>query len=178
MCLHYLFIFVLNKKNSELSEFIGKDIMTTREDLIDIFSILHDGTISEWRGDKRLLTLTVECLYLAERIDKSFDKFYIELYDIVKIELDPWTNSKEIPSIIKTEFTDIFKAELEILGANLKEENVVVTCSQFDKNFDYIGGNLTINCQKIKIFDQNKNELTIDQLGEICKNYWDELSNK
>ena len=33
-------------------------------------------------------------------------------------------------------------------------------------------------CQEIKIFDQSKNELTIDQFDEICKNYWDEWRKK
>ena len=49
--------------------------MTATEDIRDIFSILHDGTISACTGDKDLLTLTVDCEYLAELIDKSFDKF-------------------------------------------------------------------------------------------------------
>jgi len=148
--------------------------MIATEEIRGIFSILHDGTISAWTGDKILLTLTVDCLYLAERIDKSFEKFYIELSNIQKIELDPWTNSIDLPTVIKTDFADIFRAELEILSADIKDDTVVVSCNQHDTCFDYCGGNLTISCQTIKVLDQNKNELTIDQLGEICKNYWDE----
>lgn len=34
--------------------------MTATEDIRDIFSILHDGGISAWTGDRNLLTLTVE----------------------------------------------------------------------------------------------------------------------
>ena len=63
--------------------------MRATEDIRDIFSIFHDGEISAWTGNKDLLTLTVDCEYLAERIDKSFDKFYVELSFIDKIELDP-----------------------------------------------------------------------------------------
>ena len=152
--------------------------MIATEDIRDIFSILHDGTISAWTGDKALLTLMVECEYLAERIDKSFDTFFVELSNIDRIELEPWTMPIDLPTIIKTEIADIFKAELEILSADIKDDSVLVTCNQHDKDFDYCGGNLTINCQSIKVFDQNKNELTIDQFGEICKNYWDEWSKK
>lgn len=148
--------------------------MTTIDDIRDIFSILHDGSISAWTGDKNLLTLTVDCEYLAERIDKSFDKFYVELINVDKLELDPWTNPVDLPAIIKTDFADIFKAELEILSADIKDDAVVVTCNQHDTDFDYCGGNLTISCQTIKVIDQNKNELTIDQFDMICKNYWDE----
>lgn len=152
--------------------------MPTAEDIKNIFSILHDGTISAWTGDKSLLTLTIECEYLAERIDKTFNKFYVELTNIDKIELDPWTNRVDLPTIIKTDLADIFKAELEVLSADIKEEEVVVICDQHDTDFDYCGGNLLISCQTIKIFDQNKNQLTIDQFGEICKNYWDEWGKK
>lgn len=152
--------------------------MTATEDIRDIFSILHDGTISACTGDKNLLTLTVDCQYLAERICKSFDKFYVELISVDRIELDPWTNPIDLPNIVKTEYTEIFKAELEILSADIKDDVVIVTCNQHDTNFDYCGGNLIISCQTIKVFDKNKNELTIDQFGEICKNYWDEWSKK
>ena len=157
---------------------IGKFRMTATSDIRDIFSILHDGTISAWTGDKNLLTLTVDCEYLAERIDKSFDRFYVELKNVDKLELDPWTNPIDLPTIVKTNYADIFKAELEILSADIKEDVVVVACNQHDTSFDYCGGNLTISCRKINIYDQNKNELTIDQFGEICKNYWDEWSKK
>lgn len=152
--------------------------MTATVDIRAIFSLLHDGTISAWTGDKDLLTLTVDCEYLAERIDKSFDKFYVKLFNIDILELDPWTNPVDLPTIIKTDFADIFKAELEILSADIKDDAIVVTCNQQNTDFDYCGGNLTISCKAIKVFDQNKNELTIDQFGEISKNYWHEWSKK
>ncbi len=47
--------------------------MPALEDIKDIFSILHNGTISAWTGDKYLLNLTVECRFLAEKINKPFD---------------------------------------------------------------------------------------------------------
>jgi len=152
--------------------------MTAIEDIRDIFSIFHDGVISAWAGNKELLTLTVDCEYLAERIDKSFDKFYVELSFIDKIELDPCTNPFDIPTVIKINLDDIFRAELEILSADIKDNVVVVTCNQYNTNFDYCGGNLKINCRSIKVFDQSKNELTIEQLDKICNEYWDELSKK
>lgn len=152
--------------------------MTATEEIRDIFSILHDGTITAWTGDKKLLILTVDCKYLAERIDKSFDKFYVELSVIHKIELETWTNPVDLPTGIKTDFSDIFKAELEILSADIKNDAVVLSCNQYDTDLDYCGGNLIISCKTIKVFDQNKNELTFDEFREICKNYWDEWSKK
>ncbi|MBN8684364.1 MAG: hypothetical protein J0L99_17075 [Chitinophagales bacterium] len=152
--------------------------MTATEETRDIFSILHDGTISAWMGDNNLLTLTVDCVYLAERIDKSFDKFYVDLINVYKLELYPWANPVDLPTNVKTDYADIFKAALEILSADIKDDVVVISCSLYDTDDDYCGGNLTISSQAIKVFDQNKNELTIDQFGEICKNYWHEWSKK
>jgi hypothetical protein len=152
--------------------------MTVTEDIRDIFSILHDGTISAWTGDQKLLTLTVECEYLAKQIDKSFDKFNIELFNIDKLELDPWTNQIDLPAIIKTQYADVFKAELEIISADIKENVVVITCYQHDTSFDYRGGNLTISSRTIKVYDQNNNELTIEQFDKICQDYWDKLTEK
>lgn len=138
--------------------------MTATADIREVFSILHDGTISAWTGNKTLLTLTIDCEYLAERIDKSFEKFYVELINLDKLELDPWTNPIDLPTMVKTDFTDIFKAELEILSADIKDNAVIVTCNQHNPDYNYSGGNLTISSQGIKVFDQNKKELTIDQL--------------
>jgi len=152
--------------------------MAATQDIRDIFSILHDGTISGCTGDKELLTLTVDCEYLAERIDKSFDLFYVYLINVNKLELDPWTNPSDLPTIIKKDYQEIFKAGLEILSAEIKDDDVVITCNQHDTSFDYCGGNLIISCQAIKVSDQNKNELTIEQFGEICKNYWKGWSKK
>jgi hypothetical protein len=157
---------------------IGKFRMTATEDIRDIFTILHDGTISAWTGDKDLLTLTVDCEYLAKRIDKTFDKFYVELTRIDELFLSTWPNPFDLPVQTLTKPSDIFKAELEILSADIKEREVIIACNQHDTDFDYCGGNLTISCERIKVFDQNKMELTVDQFGEICKNYWDEWSKK
>ena len=134
--------------------------MTAIEDIRDIFSILHDGTISAWTGDQNLLTLTVDCEYLAERIDKSFDKFYVELINVDKLELDPWTNPIDLPTIVKTNYADIFKAELEILSAEIKEKVVVITCNQHDTSFDYFGGNLILSCRAIKVYEKQNSYFT------------------
>jgi hypothetical protein len=152
--------------------------MTATEDIRDIFTILHDGTISAWTGDKDLLTLTVDCEYLAKRIDKTFDKFYVELTRIDELFLSTWPNPFDLPVQTLTKPSDIFKAELEILSADIKEREVIIACNQHDTDFDYCGGNLTISCERIKVFDKNKIELTVDHFGELCKNYWDEWSKK
>ncbi|RZK03928.1 MAG: hypothetical protein EOO46_17565, partial [Flavobacterium sp.] len=123
--------------------------MQAIEDIRDIFSILHDGTIETWAGDMEFLTLTVDCMYLAERISKAFEKFYVELYHIDKIQLETWIIPIPITPKIKTGLAEIFQAKLEILSAEIKEDVVAIACNQHDKEFDYHGGTLTIRCHNI-----------------------------
>lgn len=146
--------------------------MTNNEEISSLFSMLHDGAISAWQGDKNLLTLTIECDYLAQRINKAYNKFYIDLIQIEKLELEPWSNPIENALRIKTQFEDIFKEELEIITANIIDEIVVISCNQYDTSIDYCGGNLSIACKEIKLYDQEKNELTLNQLELLCKDYW------
>ncbi len=152
--------------------------MSTIQDIRDVFSTLHDGTISAWAGDKEVLILTIDCEYLAERIDKSFSTFYVELYTVDKVEFDPWMTSVDLPAIVKTGFNTIFEEELEILSAEIKDYAVVVYCDQHNTDLDYCGGTLTIRCQRIKVFDQNRRELTVDQLCKTGSSYWSEASRK
>jgi hypothetical protein len=149
--------------------------MNVQQDIQDIFSILHDGTIESWTGNKQKLVLKVRCPYLAKRIDKSFEYFYIEIRDIEKIELFAWMNPRDSEQKIFTELSDIFKAELEILAADKEENNVVVVCNQHDTNYEYCGGNLTLICNEIKVFDQNNCYITIEKFDEICNQYWNNL---
>jgi hypothetical protein len=176
MCYH-TFVIRMNSNAKTLHHCKPQNVsdkfrMTATEDIRDIYSILHDGTISAWTGDKNLLTLTVECQYLAERIDKSFDRFYVELIHVDELSLSTWPSPFDLPVQTLSEPSDIFKAELEILSADIKDDAVVITCNQHDTDFNYCGGNLTISCQAIRVFDQNNNELRLDKLSEICRNYW------
>ncbi len=150
--------------------------MTSTENIRDIFAILHDGVISSYTVSENNLTLIIDCQYLAERIDKEFDKFIIDIIDIETLSLTTWPNPIDLPVKTFTEPKDIFKAELEILSSEIKESKVIVTCNQHDTTYDYCGGYLTIACCKIKVYDQNNNELTIDKLDELCNDYWDEFS--
>jgi hypothetical protein len=149
--------------------------MSATEDIRDIFSILHDGIINSWTGDKNLLTLKINCQYLAEYIDKSFDSFYVDIIQVDNLYLTTWPNQFDLPKLTLTDLNDIFKARLDILSADITEDKVIVACNQPDPYFDYCGGNLVVCCRSIKIYDQNKNELTIDKLDEICKKYWNKF---
>lgn len=152
--------------------------MAALEEINDVFEILHDGSISSWSGDKNLLILKIGCKYLAERIDKSFEYFFVELANIEKLELEPWMKEQAEPTILQTQLEDIFKADWEILGADIQSDYVRISCEQHDTDLDYCGGNLLINAMSVTVYDQNRNKLTVEALGEISKGYWNDFKKK
>ncbi|MCD6012681.1 MAG: hypothetical protein K0Q79_2543 [Flavipsychrobacter sp.] len=149
----------------------------TLQNLCDIFSILHDGSTAAWIGDKELLVLEVDCEYLASRIDPSYKSFFIEMRHVSRLELHPW-RVESLPKIVLTEISEVFQAELTFLEANVENEAVRVVCNGPSHLVDYWGGELFVNCSGVVVFDEGKRMLTVGQLNEICKSYWDDVDKK
>lgn len=149
-----------------------------QNDIRDVFSIFHDGGIVDCKGDFHKLTLTIQCNYLAELINPDFENFYLDLIEINKLDFDPWMNPIDLEKIDFDSYEDYLKVNLEILSAEIKDNLVVVTCNQHNTDLDFCGGHLMISANKIKLFDHNKTEMTIDQLDSVCRLYWDEKANR
>lgn len=146
--------------------------MNALQNIEDVFAILHDGFIVAFEGTFLNLVLDIQCQYLAERINPNFENFFVELIDIKTLEFEIWPNPISLPKIVMREPEEIFTAELEILSASIIDGCVQVTCNQHDLSYDYCGGNLLVNCNAIKMYDQDKNELTIDFMDKVCNDYW------
>lgn len=150
----------------------------TRAQIVDIFSILHDGTIASWTGDRSHLRLTVFCEYLAERINSTYEHFFVELLNINRLAFVPWMNPAELEQEYLIEIKDIFKPNLDILGAESSEDMVKISLNQRNLGYNYCGGFLYLASEGIRVLDQSENEMSIDRLYEICKGYWNDFSNK
>lgn len=133
--------------------------------------MLHDGSIRDWSGDRHCLTLQVDCQYLAELIDPSFESFFVELAQIETLHFDAWAE----PTRTMTDLDGIFQNDLEILSAASKENRVEITCSCWEPGFR--GGTLFLSARSINIFDQQRRELTTAELAGICKKYWDKFGS-
>jgi hypothetical protein len=150
--------------------------MAVLDDIEDIFSIFHDGVIESYNGNVKVLTLTVNCQYLAELINPTFTKFYIRLENISMLNFTTWPNPLYLPVLTLTDLKDIFESDLEILSVDIESNDFVnIACNQHDMAFDYCGGNLKLSCDKIEIFDEEFRRLTIDELDVICKYYWNKF---
>lgn len=145
--------------------------MTALQDIENVFNMLHDGSITGWSGDRHCLTLRVDCEYLAERIDPSFESFFVELTEIEMLRFEAWTT----PVWILTNLAGISQNDLEILSAASKENRVEITCNCWNGP-DFRGGTLLLSARSIKIFDQGRREITIEFLAGVAKKYWDKFS--
>ncbi len=152
--------------------------MPDTEKLARIFNIFHDGTIHEATQHGRDLTLQISCLYLAERINPEFDKFYLKLTEVSTFRFDAWDtpDKSDIPLPISP--TEIGAAKLEILSAEVKGDEVFVTCNQANSAAIYAGGEIVINCEQFQLYDQSMAETSIEILIPIWEKVWAEWKSK
>ncbi|AFM03380.1 hypothetical protein Fleli_0926 [Bernardetia litoralis DSM 6794] len=154
-------------------------MITQKQDMADIFSVLHDGMIEDHKIEDDNLILKIYCQYLAKNINSSYEYFWIELQNINSISLMPWLkDTKE--EVFWKDIELIFQKGLEILNTKITSEDTIqVICDCYDRfNEDaiYVGGILEFDCNSIRIFDEAKNEINLGFLKEIATKYWDKFS--
>jgi len=155
-------------------------MITQKQDMADVFSVFHDGMIEEHKIEDDNLILKIYCQYLAKDINSSYEFFWVKLNQLKSINLLPWLkNSQE--ELLWTNIDLIFKKELEILNAKITSEDTIQVfcdCSDiFEENeVSYVGATLEFGCYSISIFDENKQEISLDYLKEIATKYWKEFS--
>jgi hypothetical protein len=151
---------------------------TSQPKIVNVFSIFHDGTIVSWVGNRERLRLTISCSYLAERVNSTYEDFFVEILKIDRLAFVPWMNPADLEQEYLTEVADIFKANLDILSAECDNDLVKISFNQRNSGFDYCGGFLYMTGSDIRVLDQSGSEIATDRLYEICRQYWDDFANK
>lgn len=145
--------------------------MTISEQISDVFTGFHDGTIMSCRGIENGYRFTVDCLYLAGRLNPDFEVFYVDVFDVVLISFDPWiAEGQEIAS--ETTFEDIFLYEPEIGYSDEKNGEIIMSFRIDDVNA-YVGATVTFTSSKIVLYDQNNQILELDDFFRLVRSYWD-----
>ncbi|WP_085899124.1 hypothetical protein [Kiloniella majae] len=142
------------------------------EDIKDIFSIFHDGVISASSLHDESIILDIEIQYLSERINPEYTGFKVSLYGFCDVEFSTWPSDlKSDPEKI-TDIKSIFKPELEILRANIKNNKIEVVCNQHSHEYDYCGGVLLFTLNSAEVQDASGKFYSIEDLDTLCTNYW------
>ena len=98
-------------------------------------------------------------------INENFNCFYCELVNCEKFSFRFWSEDNKGTTVLE----EIKNYELEIIDAKLSGEELIVSC----QNEEIIGGNLHIKTQRIKLFNQLKLEIPLNELSKIRHSYWD-----
>jgi hypothetical protein len=158
---------VINNPNQSDNAFHSKLL----EDLSDVFSIFHDGTIESWSEEPSCVRLKIGCQYIAQKVDPSFDDFYIDLIGITHIQFSPWWKDLE-KDTIWTDQKTILDAELGILDGSFKGSHIEITCDQYGGEYDYAGGVLSLACNDFRLYDEVMHPITVEELKTAATAYW------
>lgn len=142
----------------------------------DIFTSFHDGSIVHFCCEEDSLLLEVEIQFLAKRVDARFQKFFVRLAGLENVYFKTWPRGPKAESAVLVDMAAIFKPELEILDANLKENEIQVVCNQYSPEFNYRGGELYFCAASAEVTDEAGKVYSIDELAVLWGGYLGELA--
>jgi hypothetical protein len=148
------------------------EMIKARKEIANVFQIFHDGDIIFDCEEETTQTWKIDCQYLAEIINHRFHFFWVKIINCNLMEFTPWMNQLESPKETWKTSNKIFQTELEILSAKESNKTIEIICNQIDTRLNYRGGNLILDCEGIKIFDQDWNNIEYERLRKICSDYW------
>jgi len=148
------------------------------ENLNDVFSIFHDGGIAAHEVEGENLVLKIEIKYLAERININYRYFRLTLENVKELNFIPWLDDLDKKEMVIKDVEKIFTSELEILSAEIGGELIKVACNQPLPNLGYCGGFLNLKASAALVSDEGGKLYSLNELGALCTEYWDEWANK
>ena len=147
-------------------------IISAKENIANIFSMFHDGCFLSHDFDGDELSLTIEIMYLAERVDPEFTKFRVKLIRPSNISFCTWPINLDNEPTLITDLSEIFHDGVGILQAKLEGHTIEVACDQISSDRDYCGGVLAFEAKSVIVLDEAGKEYSIVELGQLCTAYW------
>jgi len=149
-----------------------------KEEIVEIFSLLHDGYLEFIEGNVSELRINISIGFLVKYINQDYTSLIIVLTDISGIEYEDWSDSKTIYFDLETiisiangiwltqsDFSNDGRIGIHGHGGNSNDKT---SC----------GGSIFFNCEKYRIIDDRGNDLSLNQLKHLNTLYWDDFSKK
>lgn len=149
-------------------------MISTQEDIANIFSLFHDGVISSHLSSKEGVLFIVEIPHLAQIINPAYTKFLVCLFGANTVQFQTWPSDADNSSTTLTALDEIFKLRLEILQGEVRGNTIEVSCNQTADAFPYGGGELQFQVEIATVSDEAGKFWPIGQLDALFKEYWDE----
>lgn len=141
-------------------------------DIATVMNDFHDAEIVLETATQNTLTWKINCEFLAELIDPTFDHFWIKVNRYETLRFVPWLKPIASPEEIWETPHQIFMTGLDILSARAHEETVIMSCLQHDPTHRFTGGMLSLTCESIEVFTQEWNSLEFLECKAIFQQYW------
>ena len=153
-------------------------MITELNNIAAIFSVFHDGRITAYSRTGDTIRLTVEIKYLARRVKEDYNSFSLCLHEVTKLSFRTWPNIVGAQPVLIENGEPFLGTKMEILSGEVKDGSIQIACNQANSSLDFCGGELYLLCTGATVSDPSGKEYSLDELGKICQEYWDEWSNK
>lgn len=148
------------------------------ERIANLFSIFHDGYICQANIVNSNLVLEIEITYLARRINPSFKKFVLRLFNVRDLRFTTWPSNSEMQPSEIFDTPLIFRPKLEILDGGTIGGSIQVICSVSTQGCDYCGGELYFQADFAQVTDDAGHLYSFSELCSLSRDYWEEWSRR
>jgi hypothetical protein len=128
---------------------------------LELWNILHDGTIAEIKGSLPEIALSVEIGYLRDMFSGQGEAFSLQLNHCRLFEYHLYEEPEGL-----TPLGEIALLEPEILMARDEDGVIVIGCTK---------GYLRCRYESFSIRLDTGMPVTFEALGQACKQYWENL---
>jgi hypothetical protein len=128
---------------------------------VELWNMLHDGSITGMKGSLPEIALNVEIGYLRDMFPGQGEGFIVQLNSCTLFEYVLY----EEPDVL-TDPVEIARLEPEMLFARVEADVIVIGC---------VEGYLRIRYEAFSIRLDTGMPITLEMLGNACKQYWDNL---
>ncbi len=130
---------------------------TAAEEWACVWNTVHDGSIISATMEQGTLTVDVEVLYLAERIDPQHTSIRLVFPGCTRFAYRPWEGGWH------DDLDEIVSLEPEILSVSSFVPPVRVVC---------VEGELEMAAEGVRVLTQSDEELGVDGLEAVARAYW------
>ncbi len=138
----------------------------SRKKIVDVLAQLQEGYIEEMNQEGDSLNIKIECRHLANLIDANYAHFYVVLKGAKNVYFLPWDDEDMTISSIK----DIQLFKPDILNVEFADNEYIKIYSNCENV--YSGGCIYILASDILVFDEDLNEVKLEDLSELSDKYW------
>jgi len=149
-----------------------------KEEIVETFSLLHDGYIEFIEGNGSELSINISIGFLVSIINPEYFSLKVILNDVTEIDYVDWSDSKTIYSDLDAIITIANGIWLTKTDLNIDGRIAIHGYGGNSSDETSCGGSILFNCEKYRIIDEGGKLLSLSQLKHFNKLYWDSFFKK